>query len=106
MFFDHKSEDRKRQREKKWLELEINLEKLDREYQELIKETELNPEDIHTFVSEATNFSEPIWERLQNEKKKLEEKLNRSLNMVTDAKKTKQTLSERAAVRQDWIFVR
>lgn len=106
MFFNQKLNDRLHQTQTKLKELEINLEKLDREYKKLIAETELDPDHIQGYIDEPTNFSEPIWERLQKEKKKLSDNLNKSLNLVTDPTRVKKTFAERGTIQQNWIFVK
>lgn len=94
------------QKKQKMRELTIHLEKLDREYQQLLQDVDLSPDQIQTYMDDPANFSKPIWEKLQLEKKKLDEKLNLSLNNVKNTKKIEQTFSERGAIQRHWIFVR
>lgn len=106
MFFNQKPEENHHQSQIKMRELSINMEKLDREYQKLLDHLGLNIEEIESHLENPENFSQPIWENLQNEKKKLDEKLNLAISSITDLKKTKKTFSERAQVQQNWVFVR
>ncbi|MBA3722704.1 MAG: hypothetical protein H0W88_09930 [Parachlamydiaceae bacterium] len=106
MFFNQKPEDRFQQTKTKMQELSINMEKLDREYQILLSTLGLNIGEIQGYVENPENFTQPIWERLQNEKKKLDEKLNLAVNSVQDLRKTKKTQSENGRVQPTWIYVR
>ena len=92
--------------EKKLHEISVSMKRLDREYQQLLDGIELSPLQLKEFVENPKNFSPPIWEQLQNEKKMLDEKLNLELNNIPDMLKTQKTFSERAAVQQHWLFVR
>jgi hypothetical protein len=106
MFFQEKLEDRLQHAETKMQELVINIEKIDREYEQLLGNLGLNSEQIHQYVENPENFSQPIWERLQTQKKQLDEKLNLSLNQINDPSRLKRTMTQRAAIRPNWIFVR
>jgi len=92
--------------EKKLLELSISLKRIDREYQKLMEEMALSPQELKEYVENEENFSPPIWEQLQNEKKMLDEKLNLELNCVIDQDKTKKTITERGLIQKHWLFVR
>lgn len=92
--------------ERKLNEISISLKRLDREYQELLKELSFTPDQLKDYVENSDNFAPPIWEQLQNEKKKWDEKLNLELNSVPDPLKTKKTASEQAGIQQHWLFVR
>lgn len=87
-------------------QLSIQMEKLEREYQEILTKTNLSHEQIKNYVEDPSNFSLPIWERLQTEKIKLSEKLELAEKDVKDTKKLKKAFSERGFVRPHWIFVR
>jgi DNA-binding transcriptional MerR regulator len=90
----------------KMKELSIEMGKLELEHQKLMKNLGLTPEEIQAFASNESNYSPPIWEQLQQEKKQLDEKLNLSLNNIRDPNKVKKTLSETASIQSHWIFVR
>jgi hypothetical protein len=87
-------------------ELSINMEKLDRDYETILKESGLNFEQIKNYVDNPDNFSQPIWQRLHVEKQKLSLKLDLALENIKDPSKLKRTFSERGKIQSHWIFVR
>ncbi|MBA2369103.1 MAG: hypothetical protein H0V82_08795 [Candidatus Protochlamydia sp.] len=90
----------------KMQELSIGMEKLEDDYQELLKELGLTSEELQDYAENPNNYSPPIWEQLQSEKKMLDEKLNLALTNIRDPIKAKEALSERAAIQNHWIYVR
>lgn len=84
----------------------INLEKLDRDYQYLLNEIGLTPEQIQTYINNQNNFSSSVWETLQTQRKTLDEKLDLTLKGIPNANETKKTFSEKASIQQHWLFVR
>lgn len=90
----------------KMQELTMGMEKLELEYQNLLEDLGLTAEQLQDYATNPDNFSQPIWEQLQNEKKQLDEKLNLNLNNVRDPLKVKKTLADRGHIQQHWIFVR
>lgn len=106
MSVEEKLEDKIQKTEKRLRELSIIMKRLDREYQKLLEEMDTSPEQLKAYVDNSDNFAPPIWEQLQNEKKKLDEKLNLELSCVSDPTKTKKAISERASVQKHWLFVR
>lgn len=90
---------------KKLQEIEINLENLQRELQ-ILEENSTSSEDMAAFIENKDNFSNPIWEKLQKEKKILEEKMNRELNSIPDPNLNKKAYSEKGTIQPHWIFVR
>jgi len=106
MSVEEKLETKIQKTERKLLEMSIILKRLDREYQKLLDEMALTPEQLKAYVENPENFAPPIWEQLQNEKKMLDEKLNLELSCVPDLAKAKKTISERGTVQQHWLFVR
>lgn len=106
MSTEEKLEDKIQRTERKLLELSLILKRLDGEYQRLLEEMSFTPKQLQEYVENPKNFAPPIWERLENEKKMLDEKLNLELNNITDTVKTKKTLSERGQVQKHWLFVR
>lgn len=105
MTFKEKLEDKIQKTEKKLLELSLNIKRMDREYQSLLEEMAITPEQIQNAENEK-DFSPPIWVQLQNEKKKLDDQLKLELSSLVDLSKTKKTLAERGAIQQHWLFVR
>lgn len=106
MFQERNLEEKLQHTEHKMNEFMIGLEKLDREYQSLLNTLGLTSEQIHAHLSEKNNFSQPIWEALQIQKKTLDDKLDLAVKGVKDPKKLQETFSERATVQQHWLFVR
>jgi|GEM_PF-2794124 len=92
--------------ERKLTELSIQVQRLDRDYESLLKQWGLTPEEVKEFVEEAAHFSPSVWEDLQNEKKQMDEKLNLELSNVLNGNKIKQVLSEKGKIQQHWLFVR
>lgn len=90
----------------KMKELSIKKEHLAHTYQQLLTDLAMTPEEVLTYAKNPDNFSPPLWEELQNEKKKLEEELELELSQVRDPLKTKKSLSEQGLVKPHWIFVR
>ncbi|WP_068468696.1 hypothetical protein [Candidatus Protochlamydia phocaeensis] len=106
MSLEKKLKEKIQQTQLKMQEISINMEKLEREYQLLLEELALTPDQLKNYVEDSNNFSPPIWEQLQNDKQKLDEKLDLDLKSVRDPLKIQKTLSESSHVRQHWIFVR
>lgn len=106
MALEEKLQDKIQRQQRKMKEISISLERLDRDYQKIFKELALTPEQLQTYMENPENFTPPIWEELQNEKKKLDEGLNLELTRVRDPKKLKKTYSENGSIQQHWLFVR
>lgn len=106
MSFKEKLDEKVLKTQRKLNEFSIHLKRLDREYQQLLEELALTPEQLKNHIENSENFSPAIWEQLQNEKKRLDEKLNLELNSIPDTLKTQNTTSERGNVQQHWLFVR
>ncbi|MCE2983325.1 MAG: hypothetical protein LW832_07140 [Parachlamydia sp.] len=92
--------------QKKMAEMMINLDILKEEYQNLMKELGLTAEELKSFAKNSENFSPPIWEQLQNEKKEVEEKLDLALNNIPDPLKVRKTMDQKSAIQNHWLFVR
>src|SRR5437016_125699 len=104
MSLEQKLEKNFHRTQKKMKELTIEMERLEREYQQMLKEFGLSSEQLKEFAENSENFSPPIWEQLQKEKKQLDEKLDLSLNNIRDPAKAKKALSEKGTVQPHWIF--
>ncbi len=87
-------------------ELTIRMEKLDREYESVLGQSGLSFEQIQNYIENPDNFSQPIWQRMELEKKKLSEKLDLALQSIKDPSKLKKTFDERRSIQPHWIFVR
>ena len=87
-------------------ELTIQSEKLEREYEKLCIDLETTPEKLQIHAENPTNYGQPIWEFLQNEKLKLETRYSHDADNVRDLSKLEKTFSERKSIQQHWIHVR
>jgi hypothetical protein len=87
-------------------ELAIQRDKLDREYQRLCEELDSTPEDLKNHAEDSDNYTQPIWEFLNNEKQNLETRYSADLNSIRDVKKLKKTFSENQFIQPHWIHVR
>lgn len=106
MAIEEKLEEKIHRTERKLVELSLHIQRLSREYQEILEELALTPEQLKEFAENPANFPPPIWEQLQKEKKQMNEKLELELTNVRDANKTKKAIAERGTVQQHWLFVR
>ena len=87
-------------------ELTITMERLEREYSELLSGVGLSYGQITKYLGDPSNFSPAIWQDLQIEKKKVDLKLDLALQHVRDPIKLKLKLTERGLVQPHWLFVR
>lgn len=92
--------------ERKLHELSLHLQFFNADYEKILEELTLTPEQIKEFAENPDNFSSSLWEKLQSEKREWEEKLKIALDNVPNANQTKQSLAEKAKVRPHWLFVR
>lgn len=105
MFFKDSAEEKLTINEKKIQELAIRLEKLDLDINGFLKEMEVTPEQLTTFISQKENFTEDNWKELQEQKKKLDEKLDLELRNIRNPLKTKSALAS-LNVGRHWLHVR
>jgi hypothetical protein len=91
--------------DKKLKEFSITLKQLDLEYQQVLEELALTPEQLQEFVS-PDQFSPIVWEMLQEEQKEWDERLNLELNNIRDPLNTQKAIEEKGHVQQHWLFVR
>jgi hypothetical protein len=79
--------------------------RLDRAIDEFFSEHKIDVEKISRFVSNPSYFSEKDWLRLQEEREKLAERLEKNLAAVKDPLALKKKYQERHSA-QNWLFVR
>lgn len=91
--------------EKKIRELAIRLEKLDSDISNFLEELEVTPEQLTAFVSHKDNFTDDNWEELQNQKKKLDAKLDLELKNIRNPLKSKSALAS-LNVGRYWLHVK
>lgn len=86
-------------------ELEIRIEALNRDINSLLKELNVSPQQLSSCLASQEHFSTDEWDTVNNEKKKLNEKLLRELLNISNPKKTKEAYQSRN-VQPHWLFVR
>lgn len=91
--------------EKKITELEIRNHKLDRDTLDLLKELKVTPEQLSLFLKESENFTKLDWEKMQNEREKIDQKLQTELKSFRNPLKSQKTQQERN-INNHWLFVR
>lgn len=106
MVINKNIEEKFQRTERKLKELSITLQRLNDEYQQFLKDLALTPTQLKEYVNDPANFSPSIWEQLQDEKKKLDEKLNLELSNLRDPLKVKEIFSEKGKIQPHWLFVR
>ncbi len=106
MTFHQKLEEKIHHTQLKIKEMVIHVENLHHEYSQILKELGLNSDQIQSFIENKENFSPSEWEALQNEQKKLDEKLDLQLKNIKDPRKNKQVFLEQGNIQPHWLFVR
>lgn len=89
--------------EKRISELDLQNEALDREIESLLAEQKVSSRQLTYFLSKASHFTDGNWERLQKEKKKVEEKLERDLKNIKKKHRSRESLK---TIQPNWLFVR
>lgn len=83
----------------------IEIEALQKETDSLFSELNMTPEQFAAYVENKENFSPSEWEMLQEQQKKLDEKLSLSLESIQNPKKTRQAFQDLNNSR-NWLFVK
>jgi hypothetical protein len=91
--------------EKKTKELEIKMETLGREEEEFLKTLKVTPEQLTVYIENEDNFSREDWTSLLQERKKLDEKLQRELENIRDPQKLQKAYSERI-IDNRWLYIK
>lgn len=86
-------------------ELTIQIEILNRQTDELLKELNVSHEQLTAFVGNKDAFTEDNWNDLVAQKKALDEKLLKALVNVRNPIKAKKAYQDRH-VQPHWLFVR
>lgn len=87
-------------------ELSLRQQRLAQEYQKLLKDLNLSPDELKESADGMGKFSAEIQEDLLRERKKIEDNLNFKLTNIRNPNATKKTYSERATIQSHWLFVR
>lgn len=98
-------ENRINRSEKKINALAVQLEHLDREVDELFRLMEITHEQLTAFVEKEEHFTKDNWAELRQQKLKLEERLNRSLNNIRNPLKTKRAYAN-LHIANHWLYVK
>lgn len=91
--------------ERKLKELTIQIENIQRETHELFNELNICPIHFAAFIENKDNFSESDWIMLQEQKKKLDEKLDLAMNNLPDLAQRRKALNE-LNMSRNWLFVK
>lgn len=90
----------------KMSKLNLEIEQFRQEYDEIFLDSEFTPQELATYLQNSENFPPEVWEKIQHEKKRLDEKLTLDFSQLPDLSKIKQTAKEQSSVQSHWIFVR
>lgn len=85
-------------------EISIGLERLDREMHQIFSELEVDPKQLPT--EHSYHLPSSFWKGIQEDRKRLDNKLALALKNIKDPLKSKKTFSERGMVKPHWLFVR
>ena len=94
------------QNETKIKSLSIHLENLNREIDTFFSELQMNLDQLSRYMSNQDNFTEENWGELMNQKKIMEDKLQRELDNIRNPIKAKSSQSSTQHVQRHWLFVR
>lgn len=86
-------------------ELVTQVTNLQDKTKELFDTLGICPEQFAAFIENPANFSSEEWEIIENEKKKLDERLDLSLNAIRDPIKAQKSFEDFSQSR-NWLFVR
>ena len=86
-------------------ELEIQNEALDQTVAEFLEENQVTAEQLTLFLSNPAHFTADNWEQLTNEKKKLNNQLERTLKNIVDPRKKKKAFQD-LQIPNHWLYVR
>lgn len=104
---DHDQVDEETQKHlSKIKELVIQLEKLENDEKEFLREFNITEEEISSYLDKKENFSEEEWQELAQQKKLLDDKLKNSLAAIRDPRKAKRSYSSLQNVQRHWLHVR
>ena len=87
-------------------EFKMKWECLQEEFHQFLKEIELTPEQLNTFIENEEHFPPAIREEMEQAKKKLDEKLELELNHLSCPLEKKTSLETQAPIQKHWLFVR
>lgn len=91
--------------DKKIKELEVANEAIDRDIKVLLESQKVTHEQIVHFLKDSSYFTQKNWESLGIERKKMEDKLQTSLDQVLNVKTKRQKLKS-LQTQPHWLFVK
>lgn len=108
MFGLETQETSEKKRDRALLELMLHHEKLNRDIESLFKELNVCPEQLTTYIENPKNFPGKNWDKLQEEKQKLHDSLEKKLAELKQKQQpSPQKLPKNSASPANhWIFVR
>ena len=105
MFNTSNLEEQAVQGELKLKKLTLEFERLNQTIEEFFNSCNLTEEALHQFNATKAHFNDEAWEKLNEERTKLEEKLQRQLELIRNPTLTKKKYADRH-VAPHWLFVR
>jgi chromosome segregation ATPase len=105
MFNAFNLEEKAKQHELKLEALTLEFERLNQAVETFLDECQLTEEAVLRFNSTKEHFSEEAWEKLEQERKRLDEKLQKQLELIRNPHLAKKKYAERN-VAPHWLFVR
>jgi hypothetical protein len=105
MSFLNNSEQQAQKNETTLKNLIREIEHMHQETQKLFSDLNICPDQFEAHIDNPENFTQAEWERLQDHKKKLDQKLDLSANNQSDPIKTRNAFSDLHNSR-NWLFVR
>lgn len=86
--------------------LALQIEGQTREEDTFLHQLEISLEKLNTFSANQENFTDENWQKLLDERNKLQQKLQTELSTIKDVRKTKRALSSLKGVQRHWLHVR
>jgi uncharacterized protein YceH (UPF0502 family) len=91
--------------EQKIQNLTLKLERMETLLSDLFKETGITEEELNTFFEDPANFSDSLWEAVQQERTTLDTRLQREIENIRNPLTSKKRQEERY-IPNHWLFVR
>jgi hypothetical protein len=86
-------------------ELLNRAKELEKDEEKLFSELNVTPEQVSSFIAKPENFTVENWEKIKEEKKQLDQKLDRELKNIKNPLKTKKTYKD-SVIDNRWLFVK
>lgn len=92
--------------EKKFKELTIQFERMEREYNKLVADLQIDISKIGEYLDNRENFDDESWKAMEEFKKGLDEKYEALMSQKRDQVKSQNAWDNLKALRPHWIPVR